>query len=268
MNLYCNLATVKTRLGIAGTGSDAALLVLLEGVSRSIDQWCNRHFFVKTETRYYDGSSSPLLVDRDLVSVSTLKTDDDGDGVAEAAWTASDHELLPYAGYPKYGIEVTPWGDRSDFNAGQRKAVEVAGKWGYEETTQASSATVNGNHSAAVTTLAVSDGTQLSAGDTLLIESEQVYVSAVSGNNLTVRRGVNGTTAASHSDGTAIAAVTYPPAVREACLLQAARRWMRRDPAFATVNGLPGAQDARVAGIDPDVLALLAQLRKYQVTGV
>ncbi len=268
MNLYCNLATLKARLGISGTGSDAVQLVLLEGVSRSIDQWCNRRFFVKMETRSYDGSRSPLLLDEDLAALTTLKTDDDGDGVAESTWAASDYALLPYQGSPKYAIEVTPWGTRGDFNPGQRKAVEVAGRWGYDETTQASSATVSGNHSASATTLAVSDGTQFSPGDTLLVESEQLSVSAVSGNNLTVRRGVNGTTAASHSGGTAIAVVTYPAAVREACLLQAARRWMRRDPAFATVDGLPGAVDSQAVGMDADARALLAQIRKYQVTGV
>ncbi len=79
-NLYCDLATFKARLNITGTGDDAVLLALLEHTSRAIDQSCNRFFYVKTETRYYDGAASPLLLDQDFAAVTGLKTDDNGRG--------------------------------------------------------------------------------------------------------------------------------------------------------------------------------------------
>lgn len=48
-------------------------------------------------------------------------------------------------------------------------------------------------------TLAVANGALFVAGEELMIESERLQVVAVSGNNLTVRRGVSGSTLAAHS---------------------------------------------------------------------
>lgn len=76
----------------------------------------------------------------------------------------------------------------------------------------ASGATVNddtlapsGNGvSAADTTLTVNDGTKVRAGDFVKINDEILYIEAVSSNNLTVDRGVGGTSAAPHVNGNAL----------------------------------------------------------------
>ena len=52
---------------------------------------------------------------------------------------------------------------------------------------------------------------------TLLIESEQMYVSAVATGTATVVRGVNGTTAATHS-AAAVSVAKYPACVERACV--------------------------------------------------
>ncbi len=49
-------------------------------------------------------------------------------------------------------------------------------------------------------TLTVTDGTQFTVGDTVYIGSEQLTVTAIAVNDLTVTRGVNGTTDAAHVD--------------------------------------------------------------------
>ena len=69
--------------------------------------------------------------------------------------------------------------------------------------------------------LLLSDGTEFKIGETILIESEQLYITGISTNDLTVQRGVNGTTAASHASTTAISISEYPNPVREAVLLEA-----------------------------------------------
>lgn len=51
------------------------------------------------------------------------------------------------------------------------------------------------------TTITVKTSLKISAGDILEIDSERVYVSAVTGNSLTVSRGYDNTTAATHSSG-------------------------------------------------------------------
>lgn len=51
-------------------------------------------------------------------------------------------------------------------------------------------------------TVAVTDGTQFAAGESLLIDAERVTVLDVAGNNLTVKRAVQGTTLAAHAGST------------------------------------------------------------------
>ena len=58
----------------------------------------------------------------------------------------------------------------------------------------------------AVTSVTVDDGSKYAAGDLLIVESEQMDVSSVAGNVLTVERGANSTTAAAHDDDTAVSA--------------------------------------------------------------
>jgi hypothetical protein len=60
------------------------------------------------------------------------------------------------------------------------------------------------NISASDTVFVVDDGSLYSIGDICLISSEQVFVENTSGNSLTVVRGYNSSTAATHSDGDAL----------------------------------------------------------------
>ncbi len=57
------------------------------------------------------------------------------------------------------------------------------------------------------TTFNVLDGTQLQVDDVVIVESELMLVTAISTNAITVTRGVNTTTAASHASGTAIGTI-------------------------------------------------------------
>jgi len=92
-------------------------------------------------------------------------------------------------------------------------------------------------------TITVDASHGIKAGEVIRLESEQMYVEVVSGNDLTVQRayngtvlaahandtpvhinrtltierGVNGTTAATHSDDTAVSAYEVPFDVRELC---------------------------------------------------
>ncbi len=261
-NLYCSLPDLKTRIGEATTTYDAPLLLLLEAVSRAVDAYTNRFFYVVTETRYYDGAGRRLLLDQDLISVATLKTDDNDDGVYEATWASTDYDLLPYNAPHKVLVAVRRAGTKHDFNPGLTKTVEVVGTWGYADAVDASGATINegGTYSASDTTLTVSSGAAFKTGQTLRIESEQLYVSAISGNNLTVTRGVNGTTAATHADGTAISILAHPRAVAEATLQQAALIWARRAAGFIAPTSplLSGP----LPDLDPHIRGLLLPFRR------
>jgi len=65
--------------------------------------------------------------------------------------------------------------------------------------------TLNGSHSASVTTLTLTSTTDFDASGTVHVGSEQVSYTAVSGNDITgCTRGANNTTAAVHSSGVAV----------------------------------------------------------------
>lgn len=267
-NLYCDLPTFKSRIGEASTTYDAALLALVEHISRAVDGYTGRHFYVKSETRYYDGCRGRLLLDQDLVAVTTLKTDDDDDGVYETSWASTDYNRLPYNAPHTIMLAVRPAGTKAAFNPGQQRAIELAGRWGYAETSEASGATINegGTYSASDLTLTVSSGALFKTGQTILIESEQLYVSAISGNDLSVQRGVNGTTAATHADGTAISIMSYPRAVVEATLQQAALTWARRSAGF--LAPVPVPPTLPLAHLDPHIRGLLLPFRKVAFAAV
>jgi len=67
------------------------------------------------------------------------------------------------------------------------------------------STTLNGSHSASVTTLTLTSTTGFTASGTIHLGGEQVTYTAISGNDLTgCSRGVNSTTAAIHASGTTV----------------------------------------------------------------
>ena len=117
--------------------------------------------------------------------------------------------------------------------------------------------------SATDTTLTVTDGSKFAVGQTILIGSEQLYITAISTNDLTVVRGVNGTTPASHAHNSDISIYRYSRPVVEACLMQTFRLWKRKDSGFASTVGLPQTGVFGVfRGLDPDVKQLLSAYRK------
>lgn len=268
-NAYADLNTLKSAgvLNITGSSFDARLLALLGDVSRWIDNYCNRHFYVLETTRVFDGGGQELQVP-DLISVTTLKTDDDHDRVFETTWSGSDYLLYPLNAQPQQ-----PWGrpysrvlvdagagTKAAFHAG-KSTVEIAGKWGFREVVEWSGANINeiSGFGPSDTILTSTDGSKFAAGQTVQVESEQLFVSAVTGNDLIVERGANGTAAVSHPDGSAISVYRYPGLVVEACLLLTSRFWSRRSGELAS-GGRSFGQD-----VDPDVRRLLSPYRRLSI---
>ena len=74
---------------------DAILESIVTAASRWIDDYTGRRFYAATETRVYTARWPDLLPVDDVLSVTALATDDDGDGVYETAWTSADYDLEP-----------------------------------------------------------------------------------------------------------------------------------------------------------------------------
>jgi len=226
---YATIADIKGVLGITSTTDDTVMRKQLEAASRAIDNYCNRRFYVTSETKTFDGATKLWLPD--LLSITTLKTDEGNDGTFENTYATTDY--IKYGGgledslnkLPYTRLEINPNGDYASFASGYKVGVQIVGTWGYGNGISATPYIIDTTLSAAITTTtattcAVTAVTNLSAGQTILIDSEQMYIYSISTLTLTVERGVNGTTAATHSitSPNYLYIYQYPADIRQACI--------------------------------------------------
>ena len=265
-NSYADLATLKSAslLNLPGDAHDARLLELLEAASRWIDGYCDRSFAATHAERRFDGMGKVALTVPDLIAVSSLRV-----RAAAGEWVdwPSGHWLL----YPLNAAPAEPGGrpyTRIMLASGSlrrfplsRAGVAVAGIWGYGSVREDIGLQVAGG--SAVTTddatVSVSPANAIvSAGHTIRIDDEDLYVTVASADTLTVQRGVNGTVAATHAVAATVSLYRYPDAVAEACRLQAAAWWRERLGApFSSPAEWGNASD-----ISPTVRALLQPYRR------
>jgi hypothetical protein len=136
-NGYCTLQELKDRQAITGTDAtrDAYLEDMIEASSRWIDGHTGRRFYAASETRYFSGQYFDLLFVDDLLSVTTLKTDEDGDRTYEITWATTDYDLEPYNATvanppgPYTMIRISPSGNY--IFPYVRKGVQIVGSFGY-----------------------------------------------------------------------------------------------------------------------------------------
>ena len=95
---YCTVEELKSRLGITDTSDDFELGLAAAGASRAIDEITGRYFWRGSDTRTYIPETISRQSLDDLVSVTSLKVDRDGDGVFEETWTQGTD----------YALEVAP----------------------------------------------------------------------------------------------------------------------------------------------------------------
>ena len=281
-NAYCDLATLKSAgaLNISGSVYDGRLLSLLEEASRVIDGYCNRHFFTLEATRQFEAcwrsTGLQQLLVPDLTSAATVRVAagaGKGTGHDDAQDAGLEWRTATYRLYPLDASPDQPWGrpytrlairPRWDFRLRQPDGhflVEVAGRWGYREVIDGSGTSIAPEAAlkpalepgARTMTVTETAGKALAAGQTLAVEREQLYVTAVDGQQVTVERGVNGSEAAAHAAGTSIGVYRYPGPVTEACLQLAAGQWLGRN----------GSEDT--GGLGREVEGLLSAYRKLTV---
>lgn len=267
---YASVTDLKALLGVTDTTDDTVFRRQLELASRAIDRYCNRHFYVRTETRYpTDTRGTRLNLDDDLLTVTTLKFDESQDGTYEDTLTATDYVLWPYSEYPKRRIELDTRTGNYTYWPGGIKPIEIAGTWGFGDGRRASpwdATAYTGTVADATTaTLTVSGTSGFAVGQSILVGSEQMYVTAIGALALTVVRGINGTTAAAHT-AAAISLAVYPEEVEQACFIEATRLWKRKDSAFAFAygeNSMGIIQAGR--GIDRDAAQMLEPYRRLWI---
>ena len=209
---YVSLDAVKQELGIDNTTHDAKLKRYIERASGWMERFTGRVFIPVTDTRYFDAPDSPrgaLYLNDDLLEVTSISDD-------QGAIDSSEYFLYPLNGVPKTRIELLHSNKFWYFQDTRQKAITITGKWGYRDDYDDTGATLNGAiTSTSVTSLTASDGSLIEVGWSLLVDDEQMFVTNVSSDMVTVQRGNNGTTAATHSDGATIYRYVPPPEVEE-----------------------------------------------------
>jgi hypothetical protein len=138
------------------TGSDGEILIDLTAVTRWTEQQLGRFFtkdasavardfvvpasgpiYAEAENpwKFAGKASSILHLDTDLVSVSSIVTDDNGDGTPETTWLTTDYTLLPTNSdkgpepRPYSAIAATSYGAQYGWPTG--RLVRVTGVWGW-----------------------------------------------------------------------------------------------------------------------------------------
>lgn len=271
MNSYADLTTLKSSayLNLSGTGDDVNLRKLLEDAGRLIDKECHRHFYCWEGAKYLDGAANVLFLPDDLLSVVTFKTDAGGDGTFENTLVENtDYRLQPLNGFPKTWVEKG-YLATYDFVPGIPRGIQITGVWGHGDGESATPFSAGGTLGAAIvttsaTSVTMTAGHTVAVGHTIRADSEQMYVTAVATNTLTVVRGVNGTTAATHLINAPVSIYQYPPNITQACLVTAMAAWKAKDSAGVSVSGNRETGEYQVMkGLDPNVKEHIKHFIKF-----
>lgn len=243
MYTIATLEQLRRRLGLTAsdTADDDRLLRALQAASAEVERLTGRRYCPRRATIAHDADifqASELLLTDDLLAITTLTN---GDG---SILSPADYVTIPAEGDAPISVIRLIGGQAFVWDETPLQAIEVSGLWGWHDRWSmawtASADTVQDNPLAIeATSLTVSDADGLdSAGETprfqvgqlLRIADEYLWVLAVDSatNTLTVQRGVQGTSAATHAQGSAIA-VYHPPREVEMLVLRWAA-WLVKEP--------------------------------------
>jgi hypothetical protein len=278
MNSYATMPDLRRYLGLTGaqTSDDALLWDLLGASSRLIEAYTGRRFYpARASYAYTVRDPGLLLLGDDLLSLDTLTN---GDGSA-----ITDYHLHPARVSVKSSIALDRAQTAFVHDGDPVDAITAVGIWGFHpDWAQAwanSGDTVQNNPLAAgATTLTVSDadavlptgyGARFAAGQLLRLDDEYAHLLAVNAttNTLTVARGVNGTPATSHAQGTPVETYQVPADIEQVCLRVAAWLYKQRDAGYAQAAGGLRGQIAVLPALPPDVEQTLAPYARVGVGG-
>jgi len=141
-NGYCTLAELKDSLQIEDSTDNASLEAAIMSASRMIDNYTQRFFYkdgtvAAPVTRYYTPQDAYDLNIDDIVSVTSVATDNDLEFLYTTVWATSDFVVEPInnprKGWPftrmiAVGAYVWP------FNISQ--SVKIVGVWGWSSVPQ------------------------------------------------------------------------------------------------------------------------------------
>lgn len=253
MAFYSELTTVADALAeyldVTSASDNPLFLSLIRSVSSEMARAAERQFVPTVETRYFDPSRDVnadghvLLLDKDLLAVTTLTNGD-----TDVLTVTTDYILEPRNATPYWGVRLLGSGGISwQFTSDPENAISLLGIWGYHadysnawvETDTLGVAITSATAGSATTT-----GSGLfKAGQLVKIDTEFMYVTGDVTTTLTLVRGVNGSTAATHLISAPIYVWTVDYALSQLAMEASAARYrLRNNPladTFIAEDGTP-----------------------------
>jgi len=270
-NGYCSLTEFKNLQSISSTDAvdDAFIEQLIESVSRYVDKKTHRVFYPYIDTRSFDmPCGRRLYLDADLLELTTLTNGDD------SVIAATDYILLSKNISPKWGIKLLDSSDEiweTNDDGSTEQVIDVLGWWGYHneyDHAWLADTTINEALSASDLTITMTSVSNLQIGQILKIENEIVIVRSISSTNVTmIRRGENGTTAATHDTGKTVYIWQVVPDIRNACLDIVNNLYHRRSG--QNVNGVAQITATGIVITPQDIPSIAADMIKnYTRAGI
>jgi len=265
MNEIVDFGSLKTYLSVTGTGDDTLLKAICTRASRIWEKLTQRQYYELAATHRFDFQEGYqlMLYDADLLDTTTLTN---GDGNALATYYE-----YPLRFYPKRWLELDQsGGDIFTYSTTPQRCIQVAGLWGYhtdyDNAWASSGDTVqDAPLTAAATTLNVTSGGNFAVQQTIKVESEQLYITAISTNALTVGRGKNGTTAASHIATSAITIWTPDADIQHWAMRLAAWLYRQKDAPFEKTAFTDVGVVTVPAAMPVDIAAAAKQYRRVRI---
>jgi hypothetical protein len=277
LNTYATLTAFRDRQGLAAsdTADDGRMLAKLRAASAQIDRYTGRTFIPVVASRRFDWCSARTLLFRgfDLLELTGVAN---GDGT-----TIDPAAVIALGGIngPIVGVELDVTKAFFVYLTTKTRALTVSGVWGWHDDyadawKPSGDAIPGGGITSGATTCTVAsvggvDGWNLSPrfqpGQVLKVDSEYMHlVAANSGTNtLTVVRGANGSTAASHAAAAPISIYAPPADIAEIALRWAGWLYKMEDAGdFGGASAEPAIGGINVPpAIPPDLAQTLANLR-------
>lgn len=234
MSYLATLAQAKADSKVTNTDADSYLTQTLVFVSNRIETIKAMYFEPRRESLYFDACIDPvspdgltLYLSRGLVELYAVTLGD------TTEMDLADIRLNPRGATPVKSLIITNHTDSFlDYRDIPEQSIEIEAAWCYrtEYSREAwvNTSTISGSINASVTTITPASVALFSVGHLARIGTEYLRVTAVGATTLTVERGVNGTTAASHSNAAVIAIFVPEPMVTRAALRWAAFLLSRR----------------------------------------
>lgn len=246
INSYATLAEFKAWKEIDGVNiqRDSDLELILENASRYLDDMTGRTFYPRIETQSYSvPPGRSLKLDDDLLEVLSITNGDD------TTLANTEYHTLPKNMSPKYMIDIkntSIYSWQYDTDAGGEYVIDVNAVWGFHNRYSTGAWKSAGTLGAAIsdttgTSVTMTAGHTLKASKIYKVDNEIFIPSGVANNTITLyERGMNGSTAATHSNGATVYEWQVMREIKKFCLEKTRFDYARRfgeSPAFgATIT--------------------------------